>query len=46
MFRHMAVLALALSLVWIAPAAAPGEQASRIVTWNAYSIQFIDPPIF
>ena len=43
-----AVLFLTVSILSLSPGAAvPAEDApSRIVSWNAYSVQFIDPPVF
>lgn len=46
MFRTMGSLVLALAVGSMNAAAVPEEPASRIMSWNAYSIQFIDPPVF
>ena len=39
-------LILTLAIGPIPATAVPQERPSRIVSWNAYSIQFIDPPVF
>jgi hypothetical protein len=50
MSRTARVLALALAAVaLVAPNSAPAatdDGTSRIASWNAYSVQFIDPPVF
>lgn len=46
MRRFMGSLALASALSLVAAAAISDEPQSRIISWNAYSIQFIDPPVF
>ncbi|MEN6312238.1 MAG: hypothetical protein ABFD80_11955, partial [Acidobacteriota bacterium] len=40
------ILATAFFAAAAAAAAAPDEQPTRITSWNAWSVQFIDPPVF
>ncbi len=48
MSRTASLALILVVIVLVPPAASPAPEGmpSRVVSWNAYSIQFIDPPVF